>query len=169
MEFRDVSIMTQVAFKEASTHCNDVDLTDDDGQSQFELVFSFLQSSLLNAVESATSEQMAEVIKAEFPGTTASSPAAVSWQGGEQVYPQPQTTGYVPIQQTTGYPGQQTQGNLAVKGNQFGPLPDWLFEAAAAKGVTEVYDNRDRATGTKRPWFKSTSGGDGAPAFWPPR
>lgn len=60
--------------------------------------------------------------------------------------------------------------SLRVKGDQHGPLPDWLFPMAAAAGVTEVYDNRDGLRDNpKRPWFKSTSGGQQAPAFWPPR
>ena len=56
-----------------------------------------------------------------------------------------------------------------MKGTQYGPLPDWLYEQAAQKGVTEVWDNRQQAQGNKRPWFRATTGGDNAPAFWPPR
>ncbi len=60
--------------------------------------------------------------------------------------------------------------SLRVKGDQHGPLPDWLFPMAAAAGVSEVYDNRDGLRDNpKRPWFKSTAGGQNAPAFWPPR
>lgn len=59
---------------------------------------------------------------------------------------------------------------IRVKGTQHGPLPTWLFDAAAKAGVTEVYDNRDGLNDNpKRPWFKSTTGGKDAPAFWPPR
>ena len=60
------------------------------------------------------------------------------------------------------------QSTLAVKGQQYGPLPDWLYHSAAEAGVTEVWDNRDRAAGTKQPWFRATTGGREAKAFWPP-
>ena len=60
--------------------------------------------------------------------------------------------------------------SLRVKGDMHGPLPDWLFGAAADAGVTEVWDNRDQlAANPKRPWFRSTSGGENAAAFWPPK
>lgn len=56
---------------------------------------------------------------------------------------------------------------VRIKGKQHGPIPDWLVTACQAKGVTEVWDNRDGlASNPKRPWFKSTSTDD---AFWAPR
>jgi hypothetical protein len=55
---------------------------------------------------------------------------------------------------------------VSVKGNQFGPLPDWLALEAFQAGVTLVWDNRDKVAGTKRPWFKDVNGDK---AFWPPR
>jgi hypothetical protein len=55
---------------------------------------------------------------------------------------------------------------ITVKGNQFGPLPDWLVLEAAQAGVTQLWDNRDKVAGTKRPWFKDVNGDK---AFWPPR
>jgi hypothetical protein len=55
---------------------------------------------------------------------------------------------------------------VRVKGNQFGPLPDWLALEAVQAGVTLVWDNRDKVAGTKRPWFKDVNGDK---AFWPPR
>jgi hypothetical protein len=55
---------------------------------------------------------------------------------------------------------------ISVKGNQFGPLPDWLILEAAQAGVTQLWDNRDKVAGTKRPWFKDVNGDK---AFWPPR
>ena len=59
---------------------------------------------------------------------------------------------------------------VSVKGNQFGPLPDWLVIEAVQAGVTSVYDNRDQlADNPKRPWFKATEGGKDAKAFWAPR
>jgi hypothetical protein len=58
---------------------------------------------------------------------------------------------------------------VRVRGHQFGDLPDWLVFDAFQAGVTEVYDNRDQVAGTKRPWFKATTGGKDAKAFWPPK
>jgi hypothetical protein len=62
---------------------------------------------------------------------------------------------------------------VTVKGTQHGPLPEWLGPMAAAKGVSQVWDNRvDRdgksivGTGSKKPHFKAT---DGDVPFWPPR
>jgi hypothetical protein len=55
---------------------------------------------------------------------------------------------------------------VTVKGNQFGQIPDWLVLEAAQAGVTQVWDNRDKVAGTKRPWFKDVNGDK---AFWPPR
>lgn len=57
--------------------------------------------------------------------------------------------------------------SIRVKGTQHGPLPEWLAAACRAKGVTEVWDNRDKLSqNPKRPWFKSTTSDD---AFWAPR
>ena len=58
---------------------------------------------------------------------------------------------------------------VSVRGTQHGPLPDWLVLDAFQAGVSEVYDNRDQVAGTKRPWFKATTGGKDAKAFWPPK
>jgi hypothetical protein len=55
---------------------------------------------------------------------------------------------------------------VTIKGNQWGPIPDWLVLEAAQAGVTQVWDNRDKVAGTKRPWFKDVNGDK---AFWPPR
>lgn len=56
---------------------------------------------------------------------------------------------------------------VRIKGKQHGPIPAWLNDACAVKGVSEVWDNRDTlGANPKRPWFKSTTGND---AFWAPR
>lgn len=56
---------------------------------------------------------------------------------------------------------------VRIKGKQHGPIPEWLNEQCAMKGVTEVWDNRDGLQANpKRPWFKSTSTND---AFWAPK
>lgn len=56
---------------------------------------------------------------------------------------------------------------VRIKGKQHGPIPEWLITECAAKGVTEVWDNRDGlAVNPRRPWFKSTTTND---AFWEPK
>ena len=56
---------------------------------------------------------------------------------------------------------------VRIKGKQHGPIPQWLNDACAIKGVTEVWDNRDGLSANpKRPWFKSTTTND---AFWEPK
>ena len=57
-------------------------------------------------------------------------------------------------------------GDVVVKGNQHGELPNWLYAEAQSHGVTQVWDNRDKVAGTKRPWFKDVNGDK---AFWPPK
>ena len=59
-----------------------------------------------------------------------------------------------------------TGGDVTVKGNQHGELPNWLYAEAQTFGVTQVWDNRDKVAGTKRPWFKDCNGDK---AFWPPK
>lgn len=65
-------------------------------------------------------------------------------------------------------PSAPTAGfTVRIKGKQHGPIPQWLNDACAIKGVTEVWDNRDGLSANpKRPWFKSTSTND---AFWEPK
>lgn len=65
------------------------------------------------------------------------------------------------------FPNATVTPTVRIKGKQHGPIPEWLATQCAAKGVTEVWDNRDGlAQNPKRPWFKSTSSED---AFWAPR
>jgi hypothetical protein len=60
-----------------------------------------------------------------------------------------------------------TENTLKVKGAQHGPLPEWLFAAAAEQHITEVYDNRDTLhENPKRPWFKCTQSKAG---LWAPK
>jgi len=68
---------------------------------------------------------------------------------------------------TTKWDSDIADDGVRIKGKQHGPIPEWLPAAAAAKGVTEVWDNRDSIAGTKKPHFKSTdTRGIG---LWPPR
>lgn len=58
-------------------------------------------------------------------------------------------------------------GSLRIAGKQHGPIPEWLYAAAAKDGVTEVWDNRDKLdSNPKRPHFKAVNGDQ---AYWPPR
>jgi hypothetical protein len=60
-----------------------------------------------------------------------------------------------------------SSGTVTVKGQQHGPLPDWLIKACKRDGVTVVYDNRDGlAANPKRPSFRAV---DAEKAYWPPR
>lgn len=154
MDNRDNVIGIQVAFKGAIDMSKGADLSTEPGQGEFKLTFDFLKDTLLESMTGAASptEQAAQIIRGNFPGTTnvASN----------------ETPGYNPPPQYAN--GQQH--TLTIKGQQHGPIPPWMFEAAAAAGVTEVYDNRDRAaTNPKYPQFKATSGGPNATPFWAPR
>ena len=56
---------------------------------------------------------------------------------------------------------------VTIKGDQWGPIPDWLVLEAAQAGVTQVWDNRNQlAQNPKRPWFKDANGDK---AFWAPK
>lgn len=93
---------------------------------------------------SFTPEQAENVVKAEFGATEVAEPPQASPQGFQ----------------------------LKVLNEQYGPLPEWIFEAAQARGVTEIWDNRSQlASKPKMPWFRSSkkftdSKGDQIP-FWP--
>ncbi|NBS28234.1 MAG: hypothetical protein EBS70_05055 [Actinobacteria bacterium] len=62
-------------------------------------------------------------------------------------------------------------GTVLVAGKQHGDLPNWLIAACQKSGVSKVWDNRDTAVGTRRPWFKQADTVDGQEpvAFWPPK
>lgn len=81
--------------------------------------------------------------------------------------PAPAPSGEQMIQQAFPQATSSSGFTVRIKGKQHGPIPEWLNEACLAKGVTEVWDNRDGlAANPKRPWFKSTTGND---AFWAPK
>lgn len=82
--------------------------------------------------------------------------------------------GYLPYSATvsterTSHNPMADANGVTIRGAQHGPIPDWLVLDAFQAGVSEVYDNRDQVAGTKRPWFKATTGGKDAKAFWPPK
>lgn len=141
---KDQSIVTQVAAKIAAEL---IIKTEDTSKNISEWLQAF------DAVNEALMKAHAtEVIKGVFPNTTDVTTARPTFTA---------TT-------TT-----NSSGGVMVAGTQHGDLPSWLLSACAKAGVTKVWDNRDTAVGTKRPWFKSADGTmseKGEPvAFWPPK
>ena len=62
---------------------------------------------------------------------------------------------------------QELTGDITVKGDQHGELPNWLYGECVSRGITHVYDNRDGlAANPKRPWFKCVDTGT---ALWAPK
>jgi hypothetical protein len=103
-----------------------------------------------------------------FSTANTPAPAVVQTANEEELFNQAFPTAQPTPMNTPAQPPANTGGfQVRIKGKQHGPIPAWLHDACAVKGVTEVWDNRDGLTANaKRPWFKSTSGND---AFWEPR
>jgi len=144
---RDVSIITQVAYKAAIENTPaGVDLLDPNEQPAFEGRITYLTDTLVAAIEVA----VAKHAKSEAAPARSSS-------GNHSAAPAPSEDG-------------ATVRVIATKeGGQQGPLPAWFVKAAADKGVTEVFDNRQRLVeNPKLPWFKSTKE-QGEVPFWPPK
>lgn len=138
---KDQSIITQVAAKIAADltpKTEDVSKNLADFLVAFEVTTeALLKAHGMNAI--SNEQEFTEAVAEVFTAPTAT-PAPVQSSGGFSV---------------------------RIKGKQHGPIPEWLASACMAKGVTEVWDNRDRlADNPKRPWFKSTTSED---AFWAPR
>jgi hypothetical protein len=99
-------------------------------------------------------------------------PAPATPVAQAQSFPTPQAVAQDEATFTNAFPSATTTSTgtgftVRIKGEQHGPIPAWLNEACAVKGVNEVWDNRNTvAANPKRPWFKSTTGND---AFWAPR
>lgn len=65
---------------------------------------------------------------------------------------------------------QEAGFTVRVAGKQHGDLPSWLVSACQRQGITEVWDNRDKAVGTNKPWFRQAGVATAdAVAFWPPK
>lgn len=151
---KDQSIVTQVAAKIAAELTIKSNTDGGAGQNSleatltdWEMAFNFVSEALMKA-------HAVEVIKGVFPNAT------------EVSNTRPTFTATTTTTTTSG-------GGVMVAGTQHGDLPSWLLSACAKAGVTKVWDNRDTAVGTKRPWFKSADGTmseKGEPiAFWPPK
>jgi hypothetical protein len=86
-----------------------------------------------------------------------------------KVQRQSASRGYLPAQAPlTKTSSTMAEANgVSIKGDQWGPIPDWLVLEAAQAGVTQVWDNRNQlAQNPKRPWFKDANGDK---AFWAPK
>jgi hypothetical protein len=153
------SILTQVAFKGAVTAAS---LGETFDEAVFTAMFDVFQDSLIAKVEAQQEIYFAEAIEAK-----AARIADGTYQSAATTYDVDAAFanefGATPA----------SGGGVTIKGKQHGPIPEWLAPMAAAKGCTDVYDQRidtrdgSSVVGTKRPWFKSVSDKD--MAFWPPR
>jgi len=150
MDNRDISILTQVAFKGAIEVCRD-NIGNDSGNLAFIETFTFLTDALLQEVRERTGQSEPQGVR------PAPAPAPQAQAAVQEVF------------------GQVEQVNTNVEiiptkdGAPFGDMPAWLISAAQAKGVTKVFDNRNRlSSNPKLPWFKAPKD-QGEHAFWPPK
>lgn len=109
--------------------------------SDWEMAFNYVNDKL-------QTENGIDMIKESFPATTVTST----------------------IESTVPSPVAKISA-VKVVGTQHGDLPNWLIAACQKAGVGRVWDNRDKAVGTKRPWFKQADAVEGQEpaAFWPPK
>lgn len=144
---KDQSIILQVAGKIAADLTNkheDINQTITNWSIAFDAVSDALLTTM--GMNIATATQTEAMVVEAFGGTVVTQPAPV----------------YAPTQPvaTGGF-------QVRIKGQQHGPIPEWLHSECAKVGVTEVWDNRDGLSANpKRPWFKAVSGDK---AFWAPR
>jgi hypothetical protein len=140
---RDVSILTQVAFKGAVAN-TEGDLTDPEVASIFEAKVVYLTETLISAVEVAAEKHAS---------AAASQPAAARGGAGSSPASDGASVRVIPVKDAP----------------DNGPLPAWFIKAAAEKGVSSVFDNRHKLSENPRlPWFK-TPKDEGDIAFWPPK
>jgi hypothetical protein len=152
---KDQSIVTQVAAKIASELTNTTAIperTPEAVQSLYLSHYDFV-CEILNNTHGFNAQHGEALLQQAFPNSEATS------INGEE--PSPKITSAPAI----------GSGEIAIAGKQHGDIPKWLVVAAKKAGVTRVWDNRDTAVGTRRPWFKQADVADGqeAVAFWPPR
>lgn len=176
MEDRDISILSQVAFKEAGECARqmNLDLTTPEGQTVFELLNSYLTESLFVSVKAqqGAEAQAGQLIKANFPGTQTVQQHPSIQPQQQQTWGATPTPAQLPYVQQGGFgqPVGPHNYQLTVKGaGPHGPIPEDVYRWAAENNVHEVWDNRDQPPGSRRPLFKSTQGGRDAPTYWGPR
>lgn len=150
---KDQAIIMQVAAKiaaELTVKSENVEATCSDWEMAFNYVNDKLQQ--MNGME---------LIKEAFPSAQQD-----YYQAEQQEFTQTRTSSTSPA------PAPVARiSAVKVAGTQHGDLPNWLIAACQKAGVTKVWDNRDKAVGTKRPWFKQADAVDGQEpaAFWPPK
>jgi hypothetical protein len=153
---KDQSIVTQVAAKIASelTCKTEAGGTLESIQSAFLSNFDFV-NEVLQSAHGNSIEHGAELVQQAFPNTSVEEYAPAAKAKAMIATPPPMTA----------------KGSVEIAGKQHGDLPNWLITACQKAGVARVWDNRDQAVGTKRPWFKQADTVDGqeAVAFWPPK
>jgi hypothetical protein len=141
---RDVSILSQVAFKAAIENTTG-DLLDAETASLFEAKVVYLTDTLVSAVEVAVAKHASSA--------AASQPAAARGGAGSSPASDGASVRVIPVKDAP----------------DNGPLPAWFIKAAAEKGVSSVFDNRHKLSENPRlPWFK-TPKDEGDIAFWPPK
>lgn len=148
---KDQSIVTQVAAKIAADLINKTDNLDSI-LTDWEVAFNFVSEALMKA-------HATDMVKSVFPGATeVTAPDTYSKPMGQLKFTATTTTATIP-------------SGVTVAGKQHGDLPRWALDAFAKAGVGRVWDNRDTAIGTKRPWFKQADAPEGVEpaAFWPPK
>ncbi len=153
---KDVSILVQVAFKEASAN---TDFTADESLADFETLFSYLTESLVSAVKANIE---AHATSTNVPRGTTQPPR----RSAEQAIKDELGGTALPFQ-------------VEIKKGNGEPAPAWLAKACEAVGCTAVWDNRDQLSeNPNRPWFRAADGttvwnekkGAEEPAsFWPPK
>jgi hypothetical protein len=138
---KDKAIITQVAAKIAAELINRSENIEQTC-SDWEIMFNFVNDKLQEATSGNDEANISNAINS-FNATVVSTTKTVASGGG----------------------------NVAIAGKQHGDLPNWLISACQKAGVSKVWDNRDVAVGTKRPWFKQADAVDGQEpaAFWPPK
>lgn len=149
LPFKDVSIITQCAFKGAVEAGDDV--TTDDGLVNFNARFAILRETLFDAVNAETEARGTKPSAPPPAVTPRSTEAALADELGAVTH-------------------------VTVVNDSQGPLPAWLLKACEADGVSEVFDNRadPDLVEKKRPWFRATDDftnpKTGKPfAYWPPK
>ena len=155
------SILTQVAFKGAvEAACAGGTYDEAVFFSAFEVMQELLMSKVVAEQEAYFAEATARKAERIADGTYKQGNSGGGYDAGAALADE---FGATPT------------GGVEVAGKQHGPLPQWFIAAAAAKGVTRVYDNRvdtrtgediTQRTGKTPPWFKST---EGDIPFWPPK
>ena len=151
MVSKDQSIIMQVAAKIAS------ELTPKGDDLNANIVaFNEAYEAVCDIILTSQGLGKTETAPQAVVATPANYPQGGNAQSDEQLF----TQSFPEAKPTSGF-------SVRIKGKQHGPIPEWLNEQCAMKGVTEVWDNRDGLQANpKRPWFKSTTTND---AFWAPK